>query len=186
MFDEPEIRNKRFVLIMMGALLGAILGYVILREPLEGMYIGNMTGAVIAFIKYPISTPRDPEQKKMMRERMWTFSVFIIMFVAFYGYMTNNIVSSIGVGIGLLFSVGTSVNSMYDERIGNIFNKAARDALIFITMSMSVVALMNEAMWMLFPTLMNLLGRNPLISLLWVSYALFAFSWLYNYYYTGE
>jgi hypothetical protein len=103
-----------------------------------------------------------------------------------YSSFSGDYLSGVGGGIGLVFSVGLSFGTLYDERLGSIFSKAARNAFVVLVAAMSVVGFMDEAMWLAYPELMTYLADNPLLPLLWMSYAVFAGSWIYHAYVKGE
>lgn len=182
MFKTREIKKKTWTLIIAGALAGAILGFVLINDLLMGLLVGFLAGAIGGAVKYGMAIPKEREQKRRMRMVVWMLSASVILGAVLYGYRTGNIISGIGAGIGLIFSVGASMDSMYDERMGNIFSKAARNAFIVLTMTMSVIGFMDEAIEIVYPELITMLGEDPLISLLWLSYMVFAVSWLYHNY----
>lgn len=130
--------------------------------------------------------PVNPEQKKTMRLASWSLSATVILEALMYSSFSGDYLSGVGGGIGLVFSVGLSFGTMYDERLGNIFSKAARNAFVVLVAAMSVVGFIDEAMWIAYPELMTYLDPNPLLPLLWMSYAVFVGSWIYHAYVKGE
>ena len=185
MFEDPETRKKRWALIGLGTVLGAAVGFMIGRLPV-GAFVGYMAGIVYGIAKYGIPQPVNPEQKKTMRLASWSLSATVILGALMYSSFSGDYLSGVGGGIGLVFSVGLSFGTLYDERLGNIFSKAARNAFVVLVAAMSVVGFMDEAMWLATPELMTYMADNPLLPMLWMSYAVFAGSWIYHAYLKGE
>ena len=185
MFDSPENRRKKWTLIGAGTIVGGIIGLLFGRVWL-GAFLGYMAGIVASEAKYGTTKPTSPEQKKTMRLMVWMVSALVILGAVVYARLSGDLLSGLGGGIGLVFSVGLGFGSMYDERMGQVFNKAARNAFVALLGAMSVVGFMDEAMWIAVPELMSFLGDTPILPLMWMSYAVFAFSWLYHAYIRGE
>ncbi|MBN2333976.1 hypothetical protein JXL21_00350, partial [Candidatus Bathyarchaeota archaeon] len=146
MFEDPETRNKRWMLIGAGTVIGAALGFMIGRLP-AGVFIGYMAGLVVGVVKYGNPQPTTPEQRKTMRLVSWSLSASVIMGALVYSRFSGDYLSGVGGGIGLIFSVGLGFGTLYDERLGNIFSKAARNSFVVLVAAMSVVGFMDEAMW---------------------------------------
>jgi hypothetical protein len=184
-FEDPETRRKRWTLIALGTVIGAAVGFMIGRLPL-GAFAGYIAGIILGIAKYGNPQPETPEQKKTMRLASWSLSATVILGALMYSSFSGDYLSGVGGGIGLVFSVGLSFGTLYDERLGRIFSKAARNAFVVLVAAMSVVGFMDEAMWLAYPELMTYLDTNPLLPLLWMSYAVFAGSWVYHAYIKGE
>jgi len=182
-FDDPETRKKRWALIGLRTVIGAAAGVIIGRLP-AGAFAGDVAGIVIGIAKYGNPQPETPEQKKTMRLASWSLSATVILGALMYSSFSGDYLS--GVGGGLVFSVGLSFGTLYDERLGSIFSKAARNAFVVLVAAMSVVGFMDEAMWIAYPELMPYMNPNPLLPLLLMSYAVFAGSWIYHAYVKGE
>ena len=185
MIGDPVQQRKRWTLIVAASAVGLAVGFII-GKALVGLWTGYIAGAILSVAKYGIVKPQNPEQKRLMRTLVWATSALVVVGALFYAWIAGGLIAGIGAGIGLTFSVGISLGSLYDERIGNIFSKAARNAFIVLTFTLSVVMFMDEAALLAFPGLMTLLGDKPAVTLLWVSYIAFAVSWVYHAYFRGE
>jgi hypothetical protein len=185
MFENPEIRKKRWTYIGAGTVLGGVIGFIFGSLPIGG-FLGYMLGVIVGLIKFGVAKPETLEQKKQMRLVMWALSATVLIGAITYASIEGNIVSAIGAGIGLTLSIGVSFGSLYDERMGTIFSKSARNAYIVLAFTMTLIGFMNTAVQLALPEIIQLLGANPFMSLLWVSYSAFGISWIYHGYLMGE
>jgi hypothetical protein len=185
MFEKPEIRRKRWLYIGIGTILGGIIGFITGRVP-TGAFLGYIGGLIAGLVKFGVTKPETLEQKKQMRLTMWALSTTIFLGTITYAMIGGDFISAIGAGIGLTLSIGVSFNSLYDERVERIFSKSARNAYITLAFTISLVGFMDEAVLIALPEVMQLLGTNPLMSLLWVSYLAFGITWIYHGHIIGE
>lgn len=166
-------------------MLGAAIGFMCGSLPI-GTFLGYMLGILVGLAKFGVARPETLEQKKQMRLTIWALSATVLIGTITYASIEGNIVSAIGAGIGLTLCIGVSFGTLYDERMGMIFSKSARDAYIVLAFTMTLLGFMDRAVQLALPEIIQLLGENPFMSLLWISYSAFGLSWIYHGYLMGE
>ena len=186
MRGEGITSYKRWGPIVVGLLMGAVIGQIygdIIQFALYGYFGGIIVGFLWAG-QTPV--PSDPGEKRMRQRFKLVASASVIIGALLYGVIEGDLVSGLGLGIGLVIVVGLSWGVMYDERMAEVYNRATRNAFIVISIGMATVGFLPGLFETGMPLLWGLLGEDKLLSILWFSWGVFGASLLYYNYLSVE
>ncbi len=171
-------QNKR----ILGAIIGLVLGLGV-GLALDNIAIGAGMGAAYAAAFSNIFAGEERfKDKKTRRLVSWSMLATCILGCLAFGYIVGDIVLGLTAGIGFSFVVGLKWEKLYDERMSSMFSKAARNAFVVVNAGLSFTLLMNQVGGPLSGTPLG----TSLQYVVYLSWAVFLFSWFYHANIRGE
>jgi len=178
---QMDKQTKRVAGWAMGFLLGLVWGYFMGNYTI-GLAMGTVLGAIFS---RRLAGEEPIQDKKTGRLVMWLGLAMMVAGAVTYGYITGDLMSGLSAGIGLSFVVGLKWEKLYDERMGAVFSKAARDAFVVVCAGFSFLAFFDEIVE-LAPWLASVPVVDRFVGVMYASWAIFLVSWVYHSYLRGE
>lgn len=172
-------RNSRILGMAIGLIMGVGVGLALDNIAL-GIGVGISYGVALSIAFSKRELIRD---KKTRRRISWIMLSVSILGCLLFGYIIGDIALGVTAGIGFSFVIGLKWEKLYDERMSSMFSKAARNAFVTINAGLSISLMFGQGL------------ENPIFTLplgvqlkyvIYLSWVVFLFSWLYHSNYKGE
>ena len=171
-------QNRRII----GAIIGIVLGLGV-GIALDNIAIGaGMGAAYAAAFSQAFAGEERFKDKKTRRLVSWSMLATSILGCLVFGYIVGDMVLGLTAGIGFSFVVGLKWEKLYDERMSSMFSKAARNAFVTVNAGLSFTLLTNQ----MGGPLEGMSFGTSLQYVIYLSWAVFLFSWFYHANIRGE
>lgn len=177
------IKNKQNAKLY-GMILGITIGIGV-GLALDNLAVGAGLGVPYGVILGKILAGEEAiKDRKTRRTVSWIMIGLSASGCLLFGYVVGDIILGITSAIGFSFVVGLKWEKLYDERISNMFSKAARNAFVVVNAGLSIILIFGQGMST--EILASFTMGQQLTYIIYLSWVVFLLSWLYHANYKGE